>query len=394
MCSAIQTKLSEVPSYTAGDPVSMEANGSGQQEVCIHKWKVYDQEISLLRKNDKLNCLVVDLTRSKSWWVPFEDDTHTISEQIKYLLQCEPDVKDDGSIEFLKPILKWPVRPWNREAKLLRRGDELIWQMSLPEKGEIRSQSFTSTIQCSTSSYNYLELGDVGATKYKLARKSIRAFEKINNASIEDRISFLRDCKILDLSISWFYPSIGVIDERAHIRVGSQPIVKKSSVDPRVLVSRFRWAVTLVCYKGSEGNHAEILVEGVKEGQYFLKVCHFTGITGKEILDDEIPSENLKYEHRTEIWKRDSQKVKMMLEAIKVDKAKPPRLNLWGCDSVFGDGSHNCFTWAREKLEMLDINLGKSWLGFLFARSRNYTYPISSEGPQDQIPIPSDYNIV
>ena len=83
-----------------------------------------------------------------------------------------------------------------------------------------------------------------------------------------------------------------------------------------------------------------------------------------------------------------------MLEAIQVDKAKPPRLNLWGCDSIFGDGSHNCFTWAREKLEISDIHLGKSRLGFLFTRSRNYTYPIPSDGLQDHIPIPDDYNIV
>ena len=47
-----------------------------------------------------------------------------------------------------------------------------------------------------------------------------------------------------------------------------EPISEPSQIDDRVLVSKFRWAVTLICRNGSEGNHASVIVEGLNNGEF------------------------------------------------------------------------------------------------------------------------------
>ncbi|QZA58220.1 hypothetical protein [Candidatus Rhabdochlamydia porcellionis] len=47
-----------------------------------------------------------------------------------------------------------------------------------------------------------------------------------------------------------------------------EPISIPSVIDERVRVSKFTWAVTLVTHKGSEGNHARIIIEGINDGFY------------------------------------------------------------------------------------------------------------------------------
>src|ERR1700733_10377727 len=158
---------------------------STSEHQAIHKWRIYDQEISLIRNQNKLECRVVDFTKNREWQVPIEDDSHTIGEQVSYLLQCEPFVSDDGSIDFLKPIIKWRHIAIRKDVKLLLKQNELIWQM-FNGTIDLRSQSFTPSIQYHEI---FFREGDVRAPKYRLAQESVVAFEQVNNSCIEDRMT-------------------------------------------------------------------------------------------------------------------------------------------------------------------------------------------------------------
>ncbi|MEI6243392.1 MAG: hypothetical protein WCP39_08350, partial [Chlamydiota bacterium] len=55
---------------------------------------------------------------------------------------------------------------------------------------------------------------------------------------------------------------------------------KHSRIDDRVLLYHSKWAVTLICYKGCCGNHAQIIIEGVRLNRYFMKMADFNGESG------------------------------------------------------------------------------------------------------------------
>jgi len=184
-----------------------------------------------------------------------------------------------------------------------------------------------------------------------------------------------------------------------------EPSSQPCAIDPRVRVSKFTWAVTLVTFSGSLGNHAEIIVEGINDGFYganppmfdnsakpvsigekFIHLAHFT----PRIESGLISPDKLKFETRTEVWMRACDKVKSMLSSIEEEKCLPRQpFNLFGKESLsykvpgisytpfigekieeFGD---SCFTWAREHLKQVDIELGKGNLGFILTAARTYT---------------------
>jgi hypothetical protein len=183
-----------------------------------------------------------------------------------------------------------------------------------------------------------------------------------------------------------------------------EPISAPSRIDPRIRVSKFTWAVTLVTHSGSEGNHAKIVIEGINDGFYDeeaprIGVARKVGIGEKFIhLADYSPQiqsgllspDDLEYETRTEIWMRPSNKIKKMLEDIKKEQYFPTcrrPFNFYGKASKFytftpwdkkwrifsGETGDNCFTWARDKLNTIDIDLGKGYLDFVVAMAKNYT---------------------
>lgn len=192
-----------------------------------------------------------------------------------------------------------------------------------------------------------------------------------------------------------------LIIERA-LFVEIEPISFPSEIDNRMLVSKFTWAVTLVTHGGDFDNHAQIVVEGLNDGYFTLESSVFK--TMKPILTGEkfvylsdlkppvrsglLPPNNLLFATRTEIWMRDSNKVKEMMEAIQKEKNLPKgylNFNSTGRESLLHkvplinklkrckNAGDNCFTWARDKLQIVDINLGVSATGFVVTIPRTYT---------------------
>lgn len=174
-----------------------------------------------------------------------------------------------------------------------------------------------------------------------------------------------------------------------------EPISEPSQIDNRLQVSKFIWAVTLVMHGGSTGDHTQIIVEGINNGFYdaksrrigmekpiaigekFIHLAHYQ----PRIESVLFPSEKLTFTKRTEIWMKSSEKIIPMFQQIEKEMAlqeerlaqdKDLPIALFGCDSLISGGSHSCFTWAREKIHMLGIDLGESKIGFIATIPRTY----------------------
>ncbi|MCE5319202.1 MAG: hypothetical protein LLG04_17795 [Parachlamydia sp.] len=135
----------------------------------------------------------------------------------------------------------------------------------------------------------------------------------------------------------------------------------------------------------SDNNHAFLAVEGLDSGwlerifinqvpehykrHYFKLFFHFTG----DRIEVRFP-EKIRITERGEIALVDTEKVQKMLEYVSDEKTKdPPRFSALGRDSWFAGGGENCFTWARTALKIIEIDLGKSFWGFIATGTRAWT---------------------
>jgi hypothetical protein len=165
-----------------------------------------------------------------------------------------------------------------------------------------------------------------------------------------------------------------------------EPISFPSKLDDRVLVSKFIWAVTLITYKGSVGNHAKICFEGRKNGKYRCKIGHFTG----EIVDlYKYKNDKVKLSTRSEIWMRSYEEVLPVIKLIakerdedkKIRYAKFGKRSILKINEEYRGGDSNCLDWARDKLLLLNIELEKNptkkkikdEAEYLFGATRFYT---------------------
>lgn len=216
--------------------------------------------------------------------------------------------------------------------------------------------------------------------------------------------NFFRDRSELNKKENILEARLEVLSPEKPLFVEIEPISKPSRIDERILVSKFTWCVTLITHEGSTGDHTKIIVEGINDGFYSRETPRIKNEETSDIgekftymgeLNPPITtklflsSKELLYDTRTELWMRTSDKVKKMLEAIEEEKLlNPPTFNFWGIHSVFyrvrprdnlpffdlsGQIGNNCFTWARNKLEMLDIDLGRSFIDYAAAKAGNYT---------------------
>ncbi len=182
-----------------------------------------------------------------------------------------------------------------------------------------------------------------------------------------------------------------------------EPISVQSKIDPRVLVSKFMWAVTLIATdssKGSIASHADIIIEGISDGESinngffdddFPRLGNAKPVpTGKYFMykagySPHIESgifscENLRYKTRTDIWMRTSSKIKKMISAIENQKLQELQkiyvpFGILGRDTIipYKMGRDNCFTWARIHFETIDIIFEKKWKHLLFSSIDSYT---------------------
>ena len=178
-----------------------------------------------------------------------------------------------------------------------------------------------------------------------------------------------------------------------------EPKTVPSQLDERVLVSEFMWAVTLITYNGDSNNHAQICFEGIEKGKYFCQVGDFTGRKVELNSYDQV-----KFTTRSEIWMRPSEKVQDVMALIQKQASSgvAPSFSLFGKKSVvrlndeFRGGEPNCFDWARDMLQLLEIEFEqnpvkkaiKDKAEYLLAAAKYYT-----RAPDYYLDIPVNVSI-
>jgi hypothetical protein len=192
----------------------------------------------------------------------------------------------------------------------------------------------------------------------------------------------------------------GILDNRIKILspqkplfVEIEPVSVPSQIDSRIRISKFTWAVTLFAGpKGESRNHASIIIEGLaneyfegvlSSGEYFMHKSEFNPpVRSHFYTTKKFKHDVLSGIERTEIWMISSEKVVSMLKVIlfeknlqeeKLNRGEKIPFSYQGNSSLLSDGNHNCVTWSREKLRMLNIELGVSLIGFVITIPRNYT---------------------
>ncbi|MGL5264226.1 MAG: hypothetical protein ACRDAI_06625 [Candidatus Rhabdochlamydia sp.] len=181
-----------------------------------------------------------------------------------------------------------------------------------------------------------------------------------------------------------------------------EPISEPSVFDPRVRVSKFTWAVTVITTEDFCKSHAAIVIEGINDGFFnreaYLSIGAEIEIGEKFIYLAEFnppveayllfPSQ-LKYEKRTEIWMKTSDKVQEIIRDIgkEVLKENPRWFNIRGKNAFLPNITYtkkkwlaffelpgdNCYTFTKDHTKKLDIDPGSSPADFIAAIARIYT---------------------
>jgi len=131
------------------------------------------------------------------------------------------------------------------------------------------------------------------------------------------------------------------------------------------------WAITLInsdrgSIKGNLHGHAVILIEGMKEGKYFIQRAHL--VEGPAVLLENTLRDRIFHNGKSETWLRSSLLIERMLVQIRAEAADPSRVKfaLLASDTDRATSSaDNCITWASKKLEMIHIRLPQSAIPWL-----------------------------
>ncbi len=345
-------KASMLPQKNSQPHLNMELN---QPEA---EWIVNNKKIQLFKNEEKLKYKILEngqqikengFKKSKSG-PNLTIDQKIIALRETYVVFKTPDFAPHFACHH---SLKVKNTFDHLTIKLLCVGLELVWQLFNHSTQSTRWSSFDE------------------ATSLSLLCKSV-TIESLMLKDIKERITCLKN----DFWISNIFKEIDDNDsniyekEKMPFSVELEPMWHWSKINRNNTISTYRWGITLLTHKGSEGNHALFAVEGVERGEYFLRRVEYTS---SEIISEIIPFHKLKYETKSRTWIRDSEKVYELLQQIA--RETPPPFSIWGRGSFFvDDDAHSCITWTREKFEKIGINLKRSFLDNFINRTKNHTY--------------------
>lgn len=288
----------------------------------------------------------------------------SLKQMMNHLNNCFVALENDGTPVFSQSChsLSIATKSGTTRYELLLRQKDLIWNIYQEDDRVISTKETPFSYRCSDD--------------------TLKLFQTAQKGSLTDQILFAREL---------------VLYKNDSDSISFEPIHDHSGFHEEVLISKFMWAVTLIRYKGISGNHAEIVIEGINDGffpqeyasigKYFMYLADLTGTQmvkkdGKErevrairsILKDKFL---LRYEERSTTWKRTSEHVKDMINAIETEKADPPSgFALYGRHSFLASKKiveDSCITWALDKLAKIHIVLGKSPHSQFFTDTSHYT---------------------
>lgn len=221
-------------------------------------------------------------------------------------------------------------------------------------------------------------------------------FKKFNVKQVQQKHTFTRissqepdviiQSKKLTISQDISKQATSLIKSIMPFYVVIEPKTIPSIIDPHVKLSKLRWSVCLVFGSGLCGQHTELIVEGIndgffpeekenypKKGSHFLFLLHLTG--ANSIKFKILNPATFTYKERTQVFLFPSQKVKTMINTTIKESDDPIKFNPLGCDSIFSGRAHNCFTWARDKLRKMGVELGWVAFGFIATEPKSFTHP-------------------
>ncbi len=342
----------------------------------------------------------------------------TIAAKVRYLNQCFVVLGSSSSPSFLQPLLEYRLD--DAHLVLLDSNEKgFVWDLF----DKVSKKHFQKRCLESTS---------VRHEQYTCEKIRIENFFKsFKEKSKEGVVSFLQnEVHLLSIEVALksyaiFREHLKRLPKRLHyssgetsneFSVGFDFFETRSEMDKfKIHVSKYQWAVALIGFghafgskvsanekkkqegfsiKLYEGDHAGIVIEGVGDGsceekalgKHFVQVVHFLEHKGSSVIKTPyIEPYTLKYQERTKIWLKASWKVKNMLAEIEEEKKHPPKFSTFGSDSIITKlkgGGHSCYTWARKKLQTVDVNLGKDLFGFIATWTRDNTeYDMFGEVP-------------
>lgn len=275
----------------------------------------------------------------------FVDSTEISVSSVSLTNQMSSLDLNSSAVVIHEIVHVWETSDKTREVRLLRNGNDLKYQVVNNETGQ-------------EGPFGRIVLG------------SLSVEEAV--AQVLNRIPVIQD------------DDVAVKFVRENLASGVQPQEKlevaESRIDPRVVIIPETCAVTLIdSISPLPGGHASILVEGLSNGQYFIKRAHITSddkknkvpafISLSELSDEKFIELTTKITEVTETWLVQEWRVKEMLKKIELQgesftQGKPRViLDLRGKDAFGTDyqgpmiAVHNCFTWARDVLSISGIDL-------------------------------------
>ena len=413
-----EENLEEMISYLKGSSVLIRDNGHVNFCSIYNTWETIAAEesldISLVCRPEGLAWNVFNRSINKSCFLDFQKTT--ISS-----LRCHP--------ETMALIEKIKTDAFDNMALLHSLIRDFEVRVVDPEEFKIKHEELKNLLAFNSAQKSkFVLLGLMGSLGIdSLALKAIKPVSTYVTTAFGSGIisSFTVEALkssvgILSLgggliasaaAVKYFYPSIlgrqvinlkkkiETLPQQAPLLIEIEPISIPSEIDPRMRVSKFTWAVTIV--NGIEGpskNHTAILVEGlaneyfqgsVPDGEYFIHKSEFNPPISSHLYSLRILkifiSQGMR---RTKIWMKPSKQVMVMLQEItrqrqlheeKLERGEKINWAFTGSDSWFSGGLDNCFTWTRKSVSMLGIKLGKNFHSQLFAWPRSFTDTIKEQ---------------
>jgi hypothetical protein len=183
----------------------------------------------------------------------------------------------------------------------------------------------------------------------------------------------------------WLTALTGIIEGIALPIIFNKPNQKipffLSKIDKDTVITPDRWVVTLTQKEGKCGQHAALIIEGIENNFYFIKIAHLTGTSNPGPEDKIATVKYYDYDHSEVTYDRRSQslvvsaeKGRKMIAEIEKEKDKFYSLNILGRYSVFSkQGQDSCITWALEKLKLVGIHRVSQHKECIVTKTSDYT---------------------
>ena len=418
--------LEEMLSRFKNCRVMIEDNGSAKFLQRYHTWDLNNYEVNLIKgTNDLIWDVFSNLTQITSF-ISFREsispsarchpETVAIINEIKN--ECFKDssqiVRLVDKVIFENEGKKWKANSFNKQLNdyIQNSFDKNRDWMLYNSWATSATVLWASGGALSTSLTAYLGTGVIGSSASLVSLLALSQFAMVGGLLIPLAYVGYNTSKGADELFDELINNERKINDcqKTPNLIEIEPkLTAPSSFDPRIIVCKFTWAVTLITGpKGDSGNHAAIIVEGLDNAyfngvntnqEYFIYKSEFNPPIRARIYDKKKFQRDLLIGiQKSETWMISSEKVEVMLNSIEQEKQLQQdmlndgeiiKIDYKGNESILGKGHHNCFTWAREKLKMLNIDMPKIKFGppdMLLTLPKCYTHTIE-EGLKRELTV-------